>query len=110
MYNYREEIKKDIVEALKTDYESRDFEELNEKMWIDDSITGNASGSYTFDRALAKEYVLSNMEIAIDAFKEFSDIERFAMFLENNDYESIDVTIRCYLLSECLQEVLDEMV
>ena len=108
MYNYREEIKKDIVEALKTDYESREFEELYDKMWVDDSITGNGSGSYTFDRELAKKYVLDNMEVAVDAFDDFSDHARFTDWLHNRDYESIDVTIRCYLLGECLQEVLDE--
>ena len=108
MYNYREEMKKDICEAIKNNYyDSIDYETLYDLMWIDDDITGNGSGLYT-EQEQAKQYVLENMPLAIDAFKEFDCINKFTQYLVDMDYESIDVTIRCYLLSECLQEVLDE--
>lgn len=109
MYNYREEVKQNVFDAIDSgEYDTNDYDELYDNMWIDDSITGNGSGSYTFDREQAKQYVFENMALAVEAFKEFDCIDKFTQNLVDNDYESIDVTIRCYLLGECLQEVLDE--
>ena len=59
-YNYLEAMTEDVKEYLKNDaelslddllYNRNDLEEkLNEELWINDSVTGNASGSYTFNR------------------------------------------------------------
>lgn len=68
-YNYLEAVKADVIEAIKYNYtadeiksgfEDRDaFEEkLNDDLWTADSVTGNGSGSYTFDRWEARDYVL----------------------------------------------------
>ena len=110
MYNYREELKQNILDAITSgEYTSNEYDELYDSMWIDDSITGNGSGSYTFDREQAKQYVLDNMTLAVEAFKEFDCTDKFTQNLIDNDYESIDVTIRCYLLGECLQEVTESI-
>ncbi len=118
MYNYHEAIKSDIYEAINDEYrvdlsgKDRNTleDELNEYLWTDDSVTGNASGSYTFNSAIAKEYVIDNISLAIEAMREFgytaADIgEKF----EGEEWEYLDVTIRCYLLYGCISEVLDEM-
>ena len=42
-------------------------------MWNADSVTGNASGSYTFSRARAKEYVLGSTDLLKEAYEE-SDV------------------------------------
>ena len=64
---------------------------------------GNASGSYTFSTWQAEENLAHNWELIQQALIEFgvSSID-----LENFSAESLDVTIRCYLLSEVLAEVL----
>lgn len=105
MYNYKESIKEDIREYLK-ETDERDFVNLYVEMFINDSITGNASGSYTFSTYQAEENLLHNMDLLKVAMLEFGydSIE----YLDKGA-EWCDVTIRCYLLGECLQEVLDEL-
>jgi hypothetical protein len=78
MYNYLESMKEDIKRYLEEGfdaYSDLDREELeqqlNDDLWICDSVTGNASGSYTFCRATAREYVINNMDLCIESLKEF---------------------------------------
>ena len=118
MYNYMEAMKEDIRQAIindytLSDYENRDeFEEvLNDELWIDDSVTGNASGSYTFNTARAAEYVHEDGEDYIrEAVAEgWLDAETVAEKFLDGDYEYFDVTIRCFLLGQAISAVLDEM-
>lgn len=114
-YNYIEALKNDIRQYMEdnesylnyTDREDLE-EQLNDLLWTADSVTGNASGSYTFNSAEAKEYVMDNMPLAVDAFREFDQIEKFADYIANEEYEAIDVTIRCFLLGQVIYEVLEE--
>ena len=114
-YSYIEALKNDIRQYMEdnesylnyTDREDLE-EQLNDLLWTADSVTGNGSGSYTFNREEAKGYVMDNMPLAVDAFREFDEIERFVGYLESEDYECIDVTIRCFLLGQVLYEVLEE--
>lgn len=116
-YDYRKAIKEDVkdyIEWNKADYEGMDREELEEKLnnelWIADSVTGNASGSYTFNRAKAREYVEPNMALAVEALREFGyDMDHFGKKLDDEEWEYLDVTIRCYLLGQAINEVLDEL-
>ena len=81
------------------------FEELSERLWVCDSVTGNASGSYTFSRWKAEEYLCHNIDLLAEACEEFgSNID-----ILKDGAEACDVTIRCYLLSECLNNVLDDV-
>ena len=115
---YMDQMVEDITEYVKNnvnlvDYEDReDLEEsLNDDLWAEDSVTGNGSGSYTFNREQAKEYVLAD---GVDYYREA--VSEFGMsaddvakdFLEG-DWEGIDVTIRCYLLGQAIGEALDRM-
>lgn len=121
MYNYRKAICDDIRDYIKENYsdeelkkaiENRDeFEEdLNDSLWAEDSVTGNASGSYTFNRARAAEYVGENLDILAEICTEFGiTAEKVGEKFLENDFEYFDVTIRCGLLSECIATVLDEM-
>lgn len=112
VYNYREAIKEDIKNYLeengisKNDFPDRDsaFEKLNDDLWIADSVTGNASGSYIFNAWKAEEYLCHNMDLLGEALSEFD-----SSFEVLQNAESCDVAIRCYLLSECLSEVLDKL-
>ena len=114
-YNYLEELKSDVknyINEVASDYmDCEDMDELRDSLydnlWDEDSVTGNGSGSYTFNREKAKEYVSDNMDLMVEAYKEFDSIESLVDDLEALDFETIDVTIRCYLLSQALDEVLE---
>ena len=102
-YDYFETIKEDIREYLRNTDE-RDFDVLYDDMFVDDSITGNASGSYTFSTWQAEENLAHNLDLLKKALQEFgSDLN----YMEKP--EACDVTIRCYLLGQALQEVLEEI-
>lgn len=86
------------------------FDALNDDMWADDSITGNGSGSYTFDRETAKEYVVDNIDLVGEMIREFDiDAKTVGERFIDEDWEYFDVSIRCYLLGEVLGEVLNGM-
>lgn len=111
-YNYLEAMKEDIKEYIKNEITLSDFSEreeleehLNERLWTCDSVTGNGSGSYTFNTYKAEEYICHNLDLLAEACEEFggdTDVLK-------NGAEACDVTIRCYLLSGAIAEVLDDM-
>lgn len=112
-YNYRKAIARDIMDYINSEIifdewiENREGleEHLNDVLFIDDSVTGNASGSYTFNTYKAEEYIAHNWDILADAIDEWGlDCNPFA-----KGAEWCDVTIRCFLLSECIAMVLDEL-
>ena len=115
-YNYLEELKSDVrnyIKEVASDYmDCEDMDELRDSLydnlWSEDSVTGNGSGSYTFNREKAKEYVSDNMDLMVEAYKDLDSIESLVDDLEALDFETIDVTIRCYLLSQALDEVLED--
>lgn len=113
MYNYRENIMDDIRDYIADNVDLDEYkgrrddleQELNDDLWTADSVTGNASGSYYYNAWKAEEALYHNWDLLADAIAEFggdTDILR-------RGPEVCDVTIRCYLLGECLAEVLDEM-
>ena len=116
-YDYLESMKEDVLSAIEhqytlADYENREeFEQvLNDELWIDDSVTGNASGSYTFDSVDAKDYVTGNMDLLKEMIDEFGiDAKTVADHFMNEDWEYFDVSIRCYLLGQAISAALDEI-
>ena len=120
-YNYEESVKDDVIdyinenwttEEIKANFDDvSDFAEVvEEKTWVSDSVTGNASGSYTFNRYKAKEYVTDNMELLSDMCLQFgvSTSEIGQRFLDE-DWEWMDVSIRCHLLSSAISDALEEL-
>ena len=112
MYNYRENVLEDVKQAIEENWDEYNLEEmskdeayefLNERLWVDDSVTGNASGSYTFNSYKAEEFLVGNWDLLAEAGAEFGceiiDLQKGA--------EYWDVTIRCYLLAESIWEALD---
>lgn len=111
-YDYLEAVTNDVKEYINSEIEMSDYsdrdeleEYLNEHLWTCDSVTGNASGSYTFNTWRAEENLCHNLELLGEAMAEFggdaSDILKSA--------ESCDVTIRCYLLNQAISAALDEL-
>lgn len=103
-YNYYENVKEDIRNYLKNTDE-RDEQTLYDDMFLDDSVTGNGSGSYTLSTYQAEENLCHNMDLLQEALEYFGyNID----YLEKGA-EACDVTIRCYLLGQLLSEVLEEI-
>lgn len=118
-YNYKKSIKEDIREYIRGNiadeeierlFARKDIETLSNIMWREDSVTGNGSGSYTFNSMKAKEYVLDDgLDYLRDMLLEgWYDYESFSKIFMDENWEHYDVSIRCYLLWECIEEVLDE--
>ena len=111
-YNYRESVKEDVLEYIKDEINFEDFdsleeleEKLNNELWIDDSVTGNASGSYTFNNRRAEEYLTHNWDLLKEALDEFGSDESPI----SKSAEWCDVVIRCYLLGSAISEALGEI-
>ena len=112
-YDYRTALCEDIREYIKdhditvtSDNREEVEEQLNDDLWVEDSVTGNASGSYTFNAWQAEENLVHNLDLLGEALTEFGCS---ADYLIKNGAEACDVTIRCYLLGECIGIVLDEL-
>lgn len=113
-YDYYEAIKADIRNYITENGISAEADEsfgdfynrLSDELWLEDSVTGNASGSYTFNTWQAEEYISHNWQLLKDATWELG---WDTVNILDKGAEWCDVIIRCYLLGECLYEVLDEM-
>lgn len=109
MYNYYEAVKEDVLNYIKeeVDMNGMDLDELKERLYEDlineDSVTGNASGSYTFCWSEAQKYVEENKDLVREMCDEFGGHQRIANWWLIDDYESIDVSIRCYVLGNAIE-------
>ena len=115
-YNYLESMKEDIKNYIEENKENESYnwdnleeakELLYDDLWIDDGVTGNASGSYYCNSYKARESLAGNEDLLVEALEEFgNDAESYKRSL--TDPEFADVTIRCYLLSQAIDEALKE--
>lgn len=111
MYDYYEAVKQDVKnyidnEITLSDYDDKDelFQYLEAELWVNDDVTGNGSGSYTFNRWDAEENLCHNWDILEEIAKDWGTTS-----LDFFNPEALDVTIRCYFLNDAISEVLDEM-
>ena len=112
IYDYLEAVKEDVKNyieenGIKVTSENRDEleEQLNDDLFCYDPVTGNGSGSYTFNTWRAEEYLCHNLDLLAEACEEFGS----SMDILKDGAEACDVTIRCYLLNQAISEVLDEL-
>ena len=119
-YNYLEAMKEEVKEYLKNEaeltlddliYNRSDLEEkLHDDLWVNDSVTGNASGSYFCNTYKSKECVLDNMDLLKEMCQEFgTGAEVIGQKFLDDEWEWMDVSIRCYLLGQAISEALDEL-
>lgn len=112
-YDYLEAVTADAKNAIIEhidDWDFNDREELeeiaNDKLWIDDGVTGNASGSYYCNSYSAEEALCHNWDLLEEAADEFGqDIDE----LFRAGAETADVAIRCYLLGQAISVAIDEL-
>lgn len=115
-YDYYANVKDDVLtyindEIRHGEYWDRDELELylNDKLFCDDNVTGNGCGSYTRNRSQAKEYVLDNTDLLKESIEKFDSKDKLIDWFFDDDYEGMDVTIRCYVLGSCINDALDEI-
>lgn len=112
-YDYLEAVTDDVLEYLndhdiKVTSSNRDelAEQLYDDLWVEDSVTGNGSGSYTFNAWQAEEILCHNYGLLVEATREFgADMSS----LVEKGAEACDVTIRCYLLPQAIAAALDDV-
>lgn len=113
-YNYLEAVKDDVQEYIENEIDLTEWtgdrdgleQQLNDDLFINDSVTGNASGSYYCSTWKAEEALCHNLDLLGEALSEFGSDPAYLL---KNGAEAADVTIRCYLLGQAISEVLDEM-
>ncbi len=111
-YDYLSAVESDVREYIENNVNFHDYsdldemkEDLNEKLFVDDSVTGNASGSYTFNAWKAEEYLCHNLDLLAEANDEFGG----SSDILSDGAEMCDVTIRCYLLGQAIENVAPDM-
>lgn len=112
-YDYYKAVKDDVRDYINDNYNVKDFssreefeDKLNEDLWTADSVTGNGSGSHTFNAWDSEESLCHNWDLLEEALKEFGQT---GVNVIEKGAEWADVTIRCYLLAHSISSVLDEM-
>lgn len=109
-YNYYAHMYDNVLWAVKNDYDLDEYdtrdkaeEALYNALFIDDSVTGNGSGSYTFSAWEAEENLCHNWDLLkIAIIDNGIDLTKIGP-------EYCDVVIRCSLLASSLASVLDDM-
>lgn len=118
MYDYRFAVKVAVTDYIRDNYdadalaefESEDefAEHLNDELWTEDSVTGNASGSYFCNAWKAEECLAHNWDLIEEVAEEFG-IEPTISSGYEQGAEWWDVTIRCYVLGEAISTAIEEL-
>ena len=116
-FNYTEAVTADVIDFIRNEVNSADYENrealsefLNDELWCCDSVTGNASGSYTFNACKAKEFIFADPDTVSEALREFCvDAETISEKFLSQNWEYFDVTARCYVLSQAIEAALDSI-
>ena len=123
MYDYEEAVRSDIKDYILENYDRNDLADFDDEddfkdclidiLVNEDSITGNASGSYYFNSYKAQEALNGNMDLLRDACEELnlSNEEVGERFLDG-DFEYFDCTVRCYIVigTNVIEDVVDELL
>lgn len=115
MYDYYEAVKDDVLNYIKEeiDMNGMDLDELKERLYEDlinnDSVTGNASGSYTFCQYTAQKYVEENKDLVREACDDYGNHKWVANLWLKDNYELIDSFLRCYVLGNAIEMAVKEL-
>ena len=108
-YDYYLAVKDDIkayIEENEININLIDLEGLESELWLADGVTGNASGSYYCNAWAAEESLAHNLDLFIEACEWFGcDAGHEA----KKGAEAMDVLIRCYVLTICLDDVINQI-
>lgn len=114
-YNdYYQQVKNDAIAAIDEQFDcgywdgDTEWDVVYDNLFVDDAVTGNGSGSYFFNAAKAREAVADAIwdKKILNALSEIGvSGDQIAQYLRDNDAESLDVCIRCAMLSEVYNEI-----
>ena len=116
--DYRDQVKSDIKNYLTQENlwptakpGSSEYDEQRDtaydRCWMADSVTGNGSGSYTTNAWQAEENIC-HLSWDEDLWLLLTGCSEVNAEYLTKGAEYMDVSIRCALLSECLDAVLEE--
>ena len=123
MYDYEKAVRSDIEDYILENYDRIDLEDFDDEddfkdylidiLLDEDSITGNASGSYYCNSYKAQEALNGNMDLLRDACEELdlSNEEVGKHFLDE-DFEYFDCIVRRYIVmgTGVVENVVDELL
>lgn len=102
--DYVEQVRSDAQEAMAEGASWCDsWEEMADALFLDDAVTGNASGSYTFNGARALENVRGLL--GDEVFAAEAEAAGYGPELFARDPETLDVIARCLALGTLLGEL-----
>ena len=110
---YIEETKENAKEYIKENWEylkDKTGEEIQDDLFVADEVTGNGSGSFTFNTYEAKQNVVELMfdEDFVNALK-WNFGQDLGELIQKGP-ESVDVTARCLALYEFdINEIIEEV-
>lgn len=97
------------LSAYISEHRSELEEKLHDDLWNKDSVTGNASGSYTMSTWQAEENLCHNWDLLEETAFSFGDEHPYISTDYKYGAEFWDVSIRLYLLPSAISEALDEL-
>lgn len=108
-YDYLSAVTADVKDYINDNVDFADYEnadelkdKLQDELWTVDRVTGNGSGSYTFNAWEAEENICHNSGLIAEVEEEWGELKR-------DDPEGIDVAIRCHLLPQAIDAAVDEL-
>lgn len=111
-YDYLENVTEDVktwindnieeVKAREDREDARGF--LNDRLFNCDAVTGNASGSYTFNSYQAAEYLAHNWDEVVEVAEEWGEVADMS-----KGPEYWDVCLRCYHLGAAIDKALEDL-
>lgn len=114
-YNdYYQQVNNDAIDVIDEQFDSgywdadTQWDDAYDHLFNDDAVTGNGSGSYTFNAAKALENVKDviwdkNIRRILNDMGITSD--RIVDYIENDNTEELDVIIRCFMLVEVYSDI-----
>lgn len=111
-YNYRQHIRDDIndyisANGIEITSEPECWDELYDKLWAEDDVTGNGKNFYD-SSANCAIYLYDNLELFLDAMEDFC-LDPHEIFNHRGEfYQWADCLVRLYLMPEVLSSILEE--
>lgn len=110
IYDYFNSVVSDVIDYLKENNldkkpELIDTDELYDELINNDSVTGNASGSYTFNTVQAEQNLVGNWQLLDESLDELG----CAVDILKEGPEWCDVAIRCYLLPDAISTAIKRL-
>ena len=104
--DYKDEVKADAMDAIDENVTWFDtWDDMYDSLFMDDSVTGNGSGSYYFNAAKAED-AISGIIFDADAIDEFRAMGYDGIPTEEGA-ETCDVIARCIALELVADELED---